>query len=950
MPLLGRQAELNRVLDAFRRVREGAGATVFLEGEPGIGKTRLVDEALAAGASPKVKVARSAAREVEKNRPFGLIADALDLLPSSADPERAGIASLIVGGGLDADRTVDLKAGPSIRYQVVEAILRLAERQALTDPIVLVLEDLHWADPSSVLTVHMLASRLRDLPVGLIATFRPGGSRDRDLDRVVEALEADGADRLVLGPLGATEVAALVTALVGARPGRRLGQQLEGAKGNPLFVLELVRALSEEHALKVSNGAIELERTSLPPTLRLMLLRRFAHVSSDTLDILRVASVLGSTFDVRRLSLVTGRSTADLAPLLHEAIRSFIVSDAGTELAFRHDLIREAMYDDLPAAVRAGLHLDTAWALADAGATPIQVAEHLALGAQPGDRRALQWLHSAARDILALAPASAAGLLERALALVPEPGPSQDALVADLVVASLWSGRLTQAEELARSLLRRAHDPAVGMAVRGALIDVLGLQGRVPEMIHECQLAMTDRGLPGAVRAQLRALSAVGLLYSTDISAATAPAAEARREADEVGDDTAACFALSVSGLAAMMQARAHEAVTYLEDAVVRADRDPSKGSLRSTYSPYCMLGLALVEVDQLRDAERAFHTGLRLSQELGASSNLPLFHWGLAECHFLAGKWDEAVAEAETGFILGDEVGAAMGSAMAHVAVAMISFHRNDLMSAEAQVARAEAVFPDAAPEMIGNWLHWARAMLLEEQGDVCQALRVLERGWERRVAAGVLVDHILLGPHFVRLCLAAGRPEGAGPVIDQVDEAARRLRTPTACGAALRCRGMFEADIDLLIEAVDVLRDGPRRLEFGLACGEAAEALRSTGRTSDAVGIFDQAASVFESIGAVRDLARTEAGLRSCGVRRGRRGPRRPKPTVGWESLTPTEIAVVGLVSRGLTNVEIGRQLFISPRTVECHLSHVFTKLGLGSRAALRAEMAKRDVSPRR
>ncbi len=168
----------------------------------------------------------------------------------------------------------------------------------------------------------------------------------------------------------------------------------------------------------------------------------------------------------------------------------------------------------------------------------------------------------------------------------------------------------------------------------------------------------------------------------------------------------------------------------------------------------------------------------------------------------------------------------------------------------------------------------------------------------------------------------------------------------TKWARAAALRCRGMLEADHDLLCEAVCVLRGSPRPLERATACEEAASALRDVAQTTKATALLDEALGIYVELGAARDIARVEAALRSLGRCPSRRGWRQRQAKVGWEALTRTELEVVSLVGEGLTNREVAERLYISARTVETHMTHVFAKLGLSSRLELRAEMARRQT----
>jgi len=143
-------------------------------------------------------------------------------------------------------------------------------------------------------------------------------------------------------------------------------------------------------------------------------------------------------------------------------------------------------------------------------------------------------------------------------------------------------------------------------------------------------------------------------------------------------------------------------------------------------------------------------------------------------------------------------------------------------------------------------------------------------------------------------------------------------------------------------LVESVVAYRQGPRPVERARACEDAASALSGVGRREEAATLLGEAIEVYQRVGALMDLTRAEAALRSLGIRRGRRGARR-RPSTGWASLTPTEVEVVRLVTEGLTNAEVGRRLFISRRTVETHLSHVFGKLGVSSRVQLAAQASR-------
>ena len=206
--------------------------------------------------------------------------------------------------------------------------------------------------------------------------------------------------------------------------------------------------------------------------------------------------------------------------------------------------------------------------------------------------------------------------------------------------------------------------------------------------------------------------------------------------------------------------------------------------------------------------------------------------------------------------------------------------------------------------------------------------------------------IRHILngrpRGVTLVRLAMGAGRHSLAAEVTAELEEGARRTPAASAIGAALQCRGLVEHDPDLLLQAVARYRQTPRRPETARCCEDAAAVLATAGRPDEAIALLHEAATIHGELDAAGDTARVDAALKALGVRRAR--PRTPRPTFGWDSLTPMETDVTRLTAEGLTNPEIGARLYISRRTVETHLSHVFRKLDLTNRTQLVVELSRR------
>jgi len=208
--LRGRTVELRTLVDALGRAAGGRPAIVVVEGEAGIGKSRLLAEALEAARSRGLQVVAGRGQDLERNRPFGLLADGFGCSRSSPDPRRDAIAALLATHGGDRGATT-VSSDPALQFQAVDAFLDLVEALAPRGPLVLGLDDLQWADSSSLLTLGALARRVTDNPVALLASLRPL-PRSAELDRTLEALDAAGARRLVLGQLDREAVTELVAA------------------------------------------------------------------------------------------------------------------------------------------------------------------------------------------------------------------------------------------------------------------------------------------------------------------------------------------------------------------------------------------------------------------------------------------------------------------------------------------------------------------------------------------------------------------------------------------------------------------------------------------------------------------------------------------------------------------------------------------------------------------
>ena len=268
---------------------------------------------------------------------------------------------------------------------------------------------------------------------------------------------------------------------------------------------------------------------------------------------------------------------------------------------------------------------------------------------------------------------------------------------------------------------------------------------------------------------------------------------------------------------------------------------------------------------------------------------------------------------------------------------VALIARGRADEPASKAALAAGRRALEQGRHLFGVDLLLWAEAAAAEDDGDPAGALALLDLAWEQSAGLRGLVNYRNIGPPLVRLARLHGDQTRCQAVVDVMSTIAARTTAPSAIGAALRAQGLADDDPELLVDAAARYRASPRRIELAATCEDAGVALLRAGRDTEAAAVLDEAAAVHLECGAIADLARVEALLRSHGIRRRRRRP--SVATHGWEALSPTERSVVDLVAQGMTNPRIGAHLYISRRTVETHVSHIFRKLGLTNRAQLAA-----------
>jgi DNA-binding CsgD family transcriptional regulator/tetratricopeptide (TPR) repeat protein len=929
--LVGRDAELERLAVAAAAAAAGRGKIVLISGEPGIGKTAiltwLVDRAAAAGA----RIASGAAEELEMRVPFAAVSDCLGLTAAAADPKAAEIAAMLRGGHRPAGGAF---SAADAEFLVTEAILGLVDGWCAAHPVMLAVDDLQWADPASLLVLHRLGRVTGQLPLLLAATRRPGaGAWDAaDLERLVRSWETRDADLLSLGPLDEASVITLTRQVTGTEPDAGLRTATAAAAGNPLYVIELARAATGRSAPPSGAGTI-------PESLIAVVTRRLSGLSGQARQILPVAAVLGPSFTVAELAAVLGAPALDLLGVIQEAAAGGVLTAESDRLTFRHEVIRQALYESLPMSARNALHLQAGQALAAAGAPLERAAQHLLAGTTL-DARTLAWLAEAAGPLTARAPQLAADLLSR---VWDGTGPSGDLagpLRLALARALLRAGRFAEAEAAATRALAAGPDASSAGPLRWVLVLSCLNQGRAEAALAEARRALDAGELGRAERARFHGLAAQCLrVVSTQGPAAAMQEAQAARdEALASGDAYAMAYGLQAVAGAWRWQGRFSQSVDVAGQAVAALEQ--SGPVTDSQLDPYLILANGLFELERDAEAQQAYAADLRHAERGLGTFFLFFHHLSVARMLFLTGQWDDALAEIGSAHEAPDHL--ALTVHLDGLAT-LIAVHRQD----REQHARLGAVLDK--PLVTGPARHtyddrsWGRGLAVLADGDPAAAFGLLHGAWEQCVAGNrEYCGHYLL-PDLAALAGPLGERDTAQQAVAQLERYAADRRGPALHRSAAFAAVILDGDAGGLLKAADGYAAAGRPLLEAQAREHAAEALAAAGREQEARLQLGAAQDRYARLGAPWDASRADARLRAHGIRRGVHGERK-RPKVGWAALTDTERTVATLLAEGLSNPDIAGRMFISRRTVQFHVSNILAKLGLSSRVELAALVARR------
>ena len=870
--MLERDEELAALSAAVTAAASGHGALVLVEGPAGIGKTTLLRAACPSG--PRTLTARGLA--LEQGFPYGIVRQLLD-------PVRHQDGLFDGAAGLAA-RVFDwTEVGPvedDVSYATMHGLYWLVANLAVREPLVLAVDDAHWADAPSLRWLAHLAARIEALPVALLLAARDGP----DPPPLLDELRAAGT-RLRPGSLGPDATAALVRRKVEADAD--LCRECHASTGgNPFLVQALATALRDG------------DQTMEP--IAQAVLRRIAAEEGRRLT--RALAVLGGPAPLRQAAELAGLDLAAAARLA-DRLRAAEVLAPGAVLEFAHPIVRTAVYESIPPGERALAHAEAAALLERDGADAERLALHLLRSEPGGDPRVAGRLRAAAAAASGRgAPGAAADYLRRALDEPPDPA-DRPAILLELGVA-LARERSPAAVPALREAVRLAAPDAALQAAR-----VLNIWGYHADAAGLCRDALSGP-VPDDMADSLEA----ELFQSSLIDTATTGPALTRAGSRLSGPSGA--WRVNDALVAAMAGQPALDRL-----APVLAEHDIPADSLTAVYAL-----LVLIWNDELGTARSICDAVLDDARRRGSMSMVA--HSSCLHSMIMRrlGRLEEAAADAR--LALDFKLATSPPLAVAWAAALGV-----DALTRLGRLAEAEAVAEvTAVRKPPDGWIHTltfrqARGALRVAQhrpADALADLLAAADGWQALGAQNPAVAS------WRTAAVAAHRALGdqgqAAALATEQLELARKGGSQITLGIALRVQGQD------LAEAVGVLEATPARYELALALADHGACLRRAGQRTSAREPLRRALDLAERTGAAGLAGAVRRELIAAGAR-----PRRAALT-GPDALTAGERRVAALAAEGASNRQIAEHLFITQATVETHLRHAFRKLGITSRAELR------------
>ena len=934
--LLERERELAAIDERIAAARSGGGSLLLVEATAGLGKTRLLQAVRDGARQGGMQVLTARGSELERDFQFALVRQLFE--PPVAGADAATREGLLEGAAAFAAPVLGLETrsrdgeseratvGVDASFAALHGLYWLVFNLAESAPLLLAVDDAHWADASSLRFLKFLLPRLEELPVLLAVAARPAEPGAHPT-LVAELTSDPAAGVLRPGPLSRPAVAVLVRDSLSADAADEFCDACQDATGgNPFMLREL---LAELAAAGVPPTAAQSPRVRevAPATISRALLLRLARLPEAAAALARAVAVLGEGAALRQAAALAGLEGVTAAEAA-DALAGAGVLERGRPLRFVHPLIRNAIYSDLASAKKAAAHAEAARLLASEGAGPDRVAVHLLATEAEGDTGTVEALRAAAKSALERgAPEGAVTYLRRALEEPPR-GDARPDLLLELGTAESRMYDFASIEHLTAAF-EQGDDPTVKVSAARLLGQALLTSGRMSEVFEVLDQAIA---LAAASDPELALEVEAELLASGQIMYALTPVTIAERVGRH-GDIEG-----RTPGERKLLAVKAFEAARADAAAGGRlARRALAEGDILTehpTDSPlFYSLAFALIYADLLDLADRVFEEALADARARGS-----IFGFAAVSCMrsyvaYLRGGLPDAEAEARNAI---DAQGVQAGVLLPRAVACLIDplVERGELDAAGEALAGigAESGPLDA---IYHGWLVASRGRLRVARGQ-------LKEGVEDFLAYGAAGERFSYGTGITfpwrssaaLALLVSGEREEARRLAREELELYRDSGIARGLGVALRALGLVEGGekgIELLRRAVDALEGSSARLEHARALADLGAALRRANRRAEAREPLRAALDLAHRCGATALMDRARRELAATGAK-----PRKLVFT-GVDSLTASERRIAEMAAAGRRNRDIAQALFVTVKTVETHLFHAYQKLDITSRQDL-------------
>ena len=939
--LVGRDAFLTLIEDRLADAAAGAGRVLFVAGEAGIGKTRLLGSIARRARTRGFAVFRAAAFPGDVQSLAGLMLDLASDLMSAPEPVLGQLGQSLAS----RIRVIPADAGDAHhrRRLLVQDLADLLVTVDPGAPVLIILEDLHWADELSLDVLGHLAGRIANRPI-LIA----GAYRSDELYPSVPLRELRSrllgqrlAEEIRLPRLGLDQTATMTSATLGrAVPAQLVTAIHERTDGIPLHVEEFLAAIDENTLTPQSGAAVQA--AAVPDTLSDAVLSRARRLTALTRDVASAAAVIGRSFDFDLLTAVTDAGPDDVAGALRELQEAYFVlpgADAVT-FDFRHALIRDTLYADTGLPLRRRLHERAAGAAVERGYRAAFISAHFEQAGCPG--AAYEYAVTAAHEASAMsAHGEALDLCRRAVRNLPAGLPALDraglfAALGDEAAATDDNVAAAEAYRMAHELTASAGDVRAAAALVPRMVAVAHLLGTgLDARVGTLQEALDSlEAIGGADRERARLHSAMAAAYLVDdrLEEAITHGERGRAESRRIGDDEAALNAATTLGSVLVFAGRMDEGWQLLEEAIAGAGQTCQEAEAARGYR---MVGSSASELMEYDRAERWLTEGVRYAENAELWNHRHYMAAHLAHVQWATGQWDAAARTAQAA--LADGRGGITTRITAQYVLGYLAMGRGDWSAADDLLLEAFATGERMAELQRLSPPLWGLAEAARCRGDYDTALTRCERGYQ---ASAEVMDAASLFPYLltgVRAHLARGDVEAAEEWLARVGAVLTARAIPGTLlaighgeGLILLARGDTPAAHQALESAKEAWRARRRFWEGTSALLDLAAAAARARRRAEAALLLEETRTIARAAGATTLVDDADRLTRSFDPGR---------PAEPWYPLSEREYEVAQLVEAGLTNRQIAEQLVVAPKTISAHITHILTKLGAGRRAEIAA-----------